>query len=76
MSGAHLSPYDYALQKVVVLFGDLLIQLDEAGLTCTYRNILRFGELENIQYLVQRYVNTGGGPYEEWAEERLYDGEV
>jgi hypothetical protein len=76
MSGAHLSPYEYALHKVVVLFGELLIQLDEAGLFHTYRDVLRYCKLENIQYLALRYVNTGAGPYEEWAEEWLHEGEV
>jgi hypothetical protein len=76
MSGRHLSQSKYALQQVVVLFGELLIQLDEAGLTRTYRDILRFCELDTINYLVLRYVNTGAGPYEEWAEEWLHIGEV
>jgi hypothetical protein len=76
MSGARLSQSEYALQQVVVLFGELLIQLDEAGLTHTYRDVLRYCELENINYLVLRYMNTGAGPYEEFAEEWLHDGEV
>jgi hypothetical protein len=76
MSGVHLSPYEYALHKVVALFRELLIQLDEAGLIHTYRDVLRYCELENIQYLVLRYMNTGVGPYEEWAEEWLHEGEA
>jgi hypothetical protein len=76
MSGARLSPYEYALQKVVVVFAELLIQLDEAGLTRTYCDVLRFCEIENIQYLVLRYVNTGAGPFEGFAEEWLHEGEV
>jgi hypothetical protein len=76
MSGQPLSQSEYTLQQVVVLFGELLIQLDEAGITRTYRDVLRFCELENINYLVLRYVSTGAGPYEEWAEEWLHQGEV
>ena len=76
MSGRRLSQSEYALQRIVVLFGDLLIQLEEAGLTRTYRDVFRFCELENIDYLVLRYVRTGAGPYEEWAEDWLHDGEV
>jgi len=76
MSGAHLSQSEYALHRVVMLFGELLIQLDEAGLTLTYRDVLRYCELENIHYLVLRYVNTGAGPFEEWAEDWLHEGEV
>ena len=76
MSGRRLSPSEYALQQVVVRFGEVLIQLDEAGLTHTYRDVLRSCELENIKYLVLQYMNTGAGPYEEWDEEWLHDGEV
>jgi hypothetical protein len=76
MSGRRLSQSEYAPQQVVVLFGELLIQLDEAGLTHTYRDVLRYCELENINYLVWRYVNTGAGPFEEFAEEWLHEGEV
>jgi hypothetical protein len=76
MSGAHLLPYQYALHKVFVLFGELLIQLDEADFTYTYCDVLRYCELENIHYLVLRYVNTGAGPYEEWAEHWLLVWEV
>jgi hypothetical protein len=58
------------------MFGELLIPLDEAGLTLTYRDLLRYCELQNINYLVLRYVNTGAGPFEQWAEEWLHSGEV
>jgi len=50
--------------------------LAEAGLTCTYRDVFHFCELENINYLVLRYLNTGALPYEEWAEEWLHNREV
>jgi len=76
MSGRRLSHSEYALQQVVVLFGEQLIQLHETGLTRTYRDVLRYCELENINYLVLLYVNTGAGPFEEWAEERLHIREV
>jgi hypothetical protein len=76
MFGRHLSQSEYALQRVLVLFGELLIQLDEAGSTNTYCDVLRYCELENIHNLVLRYVNTGAGPFEEWAEEWLHIGEV
>jgi hypothetical protein len=76
MSGHHLTQSEYALQHVVGLFGDLLIQLEEAHLTHTYQVVFRFCQLENIDYLVLRYLNTGALPFEEWAEEWLFDGEV
>jgi hypothetical protein len=76
MAGQQLSQSEYALQHVVILFGELHFPLDEAGLTHTNRDVLRYCELENINYLVLRYMNTGAGPYEEFAEEWLHDREV
>jgi hypothetical protein len=76
MSGRHLTQSEYALQRVVELFGNLLIQLEEAHLTHTYQTVFHFCQLENIDYLVLRYLNTGALPFEEWAEEWLFDGEV
>jgi hypothetical protein len=76
MSGRHLTQSEYALQRVVELFGDLLIQLEEARLTHTYQVVIHFCQLENIEYLVLRYLNTGTLPFKEWAEEWLFDGEV
>jgi hypothetical protein len=76
MSGRHLTQSEYALQTVVELFGNLLIQLEEARLTHTYQVVFRFCQLENIEYLLLRYLNTGAPPLEEWAEEWLLDGEV
>jgi hypothetical protein len=76
MSGRHLTQSEYALQKSVELFGDLITQLDEARLTHTSRLVFRFCQLRDIDYLVLRYINTGALPFEEWAEEWLFDGEI
>jgi hypothetical protein len=76
MSGRHLTQSEFALQHVVELFGNLLIQLEEAHVTHTYQTVFRFCQLENIDYLVLRNLNTGALPFEEWAEEWLFDGEV
>jgi len=76
MSGRHLTQSEYTIQQVVVLFGELLSQLPEAGLTCTYRDVFRSCKLGDIGYLVLRYLNTGLPPFEEWAEESLHEGEV
>jgi hypothetical protein len=38
--------------------------------------VFRFCQLENIDYLVLRYLNTGALPFEQWAEEWLFNGEV
>jgi len=75
-SGQHLVQSEYALQWTVELFGDLLFQLEEAHLTHAYQVAFRFCQLENIDYLVLRYLNTGALPFEEWAAEWLFDGEV
>ena len=64
MSGRHLTQSEYALQNAVGLFGDLLYQLDEAHLTHTYQVVFRFCQLEIIDYLVLRYLNTGALPFE------------
>jgi len=68
-----VSRYEYALQQCVVLFGELLIQLEEVGLTQTSQSVLRFCQLKSIDYLVLRYLNAGQPPLEEWAEEWLHD---
>jgi hypothetical protein len=76
MSGQYLTQSEYTLQKIVKSSGDLLFQLEEAHLTHTYQVVFRFCQLENIHYLVLRYLNTGALPFEEWAEEWLHDGEI
>jgi hypothetical protein len=67
---------EYGLQQVVMLFGELLIQLEEDCLTPTYQDVLRFCKLEHIDYQVLRYLNTCQPPFQEWAKEWLQDGEV
>jgi hypothetical protein len=76
MSGQHLTQSEYALERIVVLFGQLLLELDEAHLTYTYRVVFCFCQLENIDYLVLRYLNTGTPPFEKWAAGWLHNGEV
>jgi hypothetical protein len=76
MSGQRLTPSEYTLTQVVERLGNLLIQLEEAHITHTYRTVFRCCQLENINYLVFRYLNSSALPFEEWAEEWLFDGEV
>ena len=71
-----LTHSEYALQQVVESFGNLLFSLHEHNLIHTYRLVFRIAELENIDYLVLRYLNTGLLPFEEFSEERLFDGEI
>jgi hypothetical protein len=54
----------------------LLFQWEEAHLTHIYRVVFQFLQHETIDYLVLRYLHTGALPFEEWAEEWLFDGEV
>jgi hypothetical protein len=76
MPGHQYTPAEYALQKVVESFGNLLLQFAEHQLTCTYAMVFRFYELENIDYLVLRYLNTGALPFEEFSEEWFFDREA
>jgi hypothetical protein len=76
MSGQQLTQSVYALQQVVVVFGELLSQLAEAGLTRTDRDVLRFCKRESIDYLVLRFLNTGAGLFAEGCEDWLHKGEV
>ena len=76
MPGHRYTPAEYALQQKVESFGRLLSELEEHGLTHIYTVVLLFCQLENIEYLVLRYINTGALPFEEFSEEWLFDGEV
>jgi len=76
MPGHRLSQSEYALQQVVEYFGNFLYSLEEHHLIHTYRVIVRFCELEDIHYLVLRYLNTGLLAFEEFSEELLFDGKA
>jgi len=69
MPGHQYTQTEYALQKVVESFRNLLSELAEHYLTHTYAVVFRFCELENIDYLVLRYLNTGPLPFEEVSKE-------
>jgi len=76
MPGHRYTHSEYALQQIVELFGNLLFSLHEHGLIHTYRVVFRFAQLENIHYLVLRYLNTGLLPFEEFSEDLLFDEEA
>jgi len=69
MPGHRYTQSKYALQQVVETFGNLLFTLEEQRLTHTYRVVYHFCELENIDYLVLRYLRTGLLPFEEFSED-------
>jgi hypothetical protein len=76
MPGHHYTQAEYALQKVVESFGNLLFELAEHRLTHTYAVVFYFCQLENIDYLVLRYLNTGALCFGEFSKEWLYAGEI
>jgi hypothetical protein len=76
MPGHQYTQAEYALQQKVESFGRLLSELEEHRLGHTYAVVFRWCQLENIDYLVLRYINTGALPYEEFSEEWLFDGEA
>jgi len=67
---------EYAPQQVVKNSGNLCYSLEEHHLTHTSRVVFCFSELEGIDYLVLRYLNTGALPFGEFSEEWLFDGDV
>jgi len=76
MPGHQYTQSEFALQKVVQSFGNLVLKLVEHQLTHTYTVVFHFCQLENIDYLVLRYLNSGLLHCEEFSEERLHDREV
>jgi hypothetical protein len=76
MPGHQYTPAEYALQQKVESFGRLLSELEEHHLTHTYAVVFLWCQLESIDYLVLRYLNTGALPFEEFSEEWLFDGEI
>jgi hypothetical protein len=76
MPGHQYTPAEYALQQMVESCARLHSELEEHRLTHIYAVVFRFCQLENIDYLVLRYLNTGALPFEEYSEEWLFDGEI
>ena len=76
MPGHRYTQSQYALQRVVESFGNLHYSLQKHILTHTYRVVFRICDLEGIDYLVLRYLNTGALPFEEFPEEWLFEGET
>jgi len=76
MPGRQLTQAEYALQKTVESFGNLLLQLEELLLTHTYREVFLFCQLGNVGCLVLRYLNTHVLPFEEYSKDLLIDEEA
>jgi len=69
MPGHRYTQSEYALSQVVEHFGNLLFSLEEQRLPHIYDLVFRLGVLENIDYLVLRYLRLGLLPFEEFSEE-------
>ena len=76
MPGHRYKPSEYALPQIVQTFGNLLYTLEEYHSTHTYQVVSRFCELEAIDYMLLRYLNTGVKPVEEFSDNWLFDGEM
>jgi len=76
MPGHHLTQSELALQLTVECFGNLLFALEEHHLTHIYCMFFHFCELENIGFLVLKYLNTSTLTFEEFSEKWLFDREV
>jgi hypothetical protein len=69
MPGHQYTQAEYALQRIVESFGNLLFELAKHRSTHTYAVVFHFCRLENINHLVLRYLNTGALPFKEFSED-------
>jgi hypothetical protein len=76
MAGYQYTPAEYALQHVVECFGILFSELAEQNVTHTSVVVFLFCHIENINYLVLRYLDTGALPFEEFSKVWLHNGEI
>jgi len=75
MPGHRYTHTEYALQQTVELFGNLLFSLHEHNVHHIYQVVFLFVQLESLDYLVLRYLNTGLLPFEVFSEDRWYNEE-
>jgi len=73
MPGQRYTHSEYALQHTVELLGNHLYTLYEHNQIHIYRVVFRFTQLDGIDYLVVRYLNTGLLPFEEFSEDQSFD---
>jgi len=64
------------LQKIAHSVGNLLFELDAHHVTHTYTVVFHFCQLENIDFLVLRYLNTSVLLLDGFSEEWLFDEEL
>jgi len=75
MRGHRYTNYEYALQLTVELFGNLQFTLHKHNLHHIYHVVFHFVQLENLDYLALRDLNTGLLPFKEFSEDLLLDEE-
>jgi len=76
MPGHRLTQSQYAHQRVVEHFGDLIAQLDEQALTYISAVVWSFTISIGIGYPVHQYISTGLLSFEEFSEDSLFPGSV
>jgi hypothetical protein len=67
---------EYAVQRVVQTFSNFLFELVEHHLTHTYIVVFGFCQLENIDYLLLSFLNTGRLTFEEFSKQWMFDDKV
>jgi hypothetical protein len=65
----------YAHQRVIATFGDLIIYYNERGLTHISHAVSYSAIIEGVGYEVHRYITTSALPYKELSEERPWTDE-
>jgi len=76
MPGHRYTQSEYALQRVVETFGNLLHAFEEHHLIHTYQVVVRYCQLEDIDNLVLQYLNSRLLLSEEFSEDQLFDKEA
>jgi len=76
MPGHRLTQSQYAHQRVVEHFGDLIAQLDEQALTYISAVVWSVTISIGIGYPVHQYISTGLLSFEEFSEDSLFPGSV
>ena len=76
MPGLRLTQSQYAHQRDVKTFGDLIFDFEGYCLIHISRVIPQYPILEGICYKVHRYLSLGLRPFKEFSENYLFPGEA
>jgi len=75
MCSSRLTHFQYAHQRVVATFGNLIQYYNERGLINISWALSYSAIIEGLEYEVHRFITTSALPYEEWSEEWLWTDE-